>query len=99
MIVAVVCMGITLVVCETDVETQKETTLEAKESPAERDEIPTKNADVPTDEDADEDCSESCEKQYRASLDLCKSSLFKEYCTTRCKFIKYFCNGLCAIGL
>ena len=95
-IVAAICTWIALVVCETEEKPQKETTPDAKETPAEKDEIPAKNADVPAADDTDEECSESCEREYSACLNLIKISSMKVFFSTRCKYLEYDCKGSCS---
>ena len=91
-VVAVMCMGVALVVCEADEKPQKEATHELKESPAKKDEIAAKNADVP----ADEERSRPCERDSIACIDLCRrnSSWFHVVCSARCNYLTYVCKGI-----
>ena len=91
-VVAVICMGIALVVCEADELRQNEATHELKESPAKNDEIPAKKADVR----ADEVSSRPCERDSIACLDLCRrtNSWFTTVCSARCNYLTYMCKGL-----
>ena len=96
-IVAVVCIGIALVVCETGEKSPKEATLEHKETPAGKDETSAKKARGPADDDTDEDCSESCEKEYSACLDRIKSSSMKFFFSNRCGYTRSDCKGACSM--
>ena len=93
-IVAVICMGIALVICETEEKPPKETTPEAKESPAEKEETPAKKADDQAEDESDKDCTESCEKEYSACIELCADSMFTFFCTARCTYTNYLCKGM-----
>ena len=92
-IVAVVCMGIALVVCEKDEKPPKETTTEA---PAETYEIPANNADDNIFEEAtEEECLDICELQLKVCLEPCDSVVFSSICNARCIYLKYTCRGMC----
>ena len=93
-IVAVICMGVALVVCETEENPPKETTPEAKESPAENDGTQAKKADDQAEDESDKDCTESCEKEYSACIELCADSMLTFVCTARCTYMNYLCKSM-----
>ena len=93
-IVAVICMGVALVVCETDEKAPKETTPEAKESPAEKEETQAKEGDDQAEDESDKDCTESCEKEYSACIELCADSMLTFVCTARCTYMNYLCKSM-----
>ena len=93
-IVAVICMGIALVVCETEEKPPKETP-ETKETPAEKDETPAETADAPTEEVTDEECSNACEQELKVCPDRCE--LVTLFCQAMCKLMEYRCHVICAI--
>ena len=94
-IVAVICIGITLVVCESDEKPPKEAMPEPNETPAEKDETPAETADAPIEEDTDEDCSNTCEQESIVCSDRCQFVTL--ICQAKCKIIEYRCYVICAI--
>ena len=93
-IIAVICMGIALVVCESDEKPRKETP-ETKETPAEKDDTPVETAGAPTGEDTDEDCSNACEQESIVCSDRCQFVTL--ICQAKCKIIEYRCYVICAV--
>ena len=95
-IVAVICMGIALVVCESGGRPPKEATLERKETPAEKDETPVRMAYSAV-KDNDAYCSNSCDQGSRVCFMLCDSDLKTYTCKIGCTYTEYLCYVSCAI--
>ena len=87
--VAVICAGIALVVCETDERPSKEATPELKETPAEKDE-------TTTDKDTYEDCLNTCERKQNGCLEQC-SDWFMVACNPKCLVAGQLCKGSCVM--
>ena len=94
-IVAVICMGIALVVCETEEKPPKEATPGHKEAPAGKDETSAETAEAPTEEVTDEECSNACEQELIVCPDRCE--LVTLFCQAMCKLMEYRCHVICAI--
>ena len=92
-IVAVICTGIALVVCQSDENPLKEATNGHKDTPAEKAGAAVKKTGIPTQEDIEEDCLNACEKQLNACLEPCTTYTFA--CNARCKYVTYLCKFKC----
>ena len=97
-IVAIICMRIILVVCESDERSPKGATPEAKETPTEKDETAVKKADYPTGEDTYGDCSYACEQESVACLEHCQMYRPTVICKAKCVIIEYRCYGMCVLS-
>ena len=86
-IVAVFCMGMALVVCESSKNPTMEASPEAKEPPAEK-------GETAAEKDTYKDCVNACGEKLKVCLDHCNDWLMF-VCNPRCLLTEHLCNGSC----